>query len=134
MNKNKIFNFFKSILCGGGIFICITLLTSCENFLKNDQVKNEIINAIAYNNAVSCNISLKADSQTGEFLEGNQIQIKVGYDEQVQFFVNQENFYFVDLTAVCVTNYNESRSDFIEFECFLFLLFSYQSRVATTGL
>lgn len=117
MNKNKIFNFFKSILCGGGIFICITLLTSCENFLKNDQVKNEIINAIAYNNAVSCNISLKADSQTGEFLEGNQIQIKVGYDEQVQFFVNQENFYFVDLTAVCVTNYNESRSDFIEFEC-----------------
>ena len=93
------------------------LFTSCENFLNGNNVKNEIQNQIAYNNAVSCNVSLKADAAVGEFLEGAQVTIKVGYDTRVQFLAKQEDYAFKDLTAVCNTDSSISRADYVELNC-----------------
>ncbi|MBR6340673.1 MAG: fibronectin type III domain-containing protein [Treponema sp.] len=47
--------------------LAVTLFTfiSCENFLKGEDVKNEIVNAIEYNNAFSYDIKVEALSGSG---------------------------------------------------------------------
>ena len=47
------------------LFTAILSLTSCENFLKSEQVKNDIISAIDYNNAKSYTIRVEAAKGSG---------------------------------------------------------------------
>ena len=76
------------------------MLTSCDNFLKNGQdVKNEVLDTIAYNNAPSCTVNF-SDEGMGQFLGNKKETFKVGYASQVQFEVNTDDYYFIGLEAV----------------------------------
>ena len=53
------------ILMGGLITIS---LSSCDNFLNGADVKKEIEEAIAYNNAQECTVVVRTEAGMGEFL------------------------------------------------------------------
>ena len=105
----------------GGVFACIAILaaslifSSCDNFLKANDVSQEIKEAIAYNNAEACTIVLKADPEMGEFLTGNQITAREGFSSQFQFSLNQDNYIFEEFQALCNSDSTISRADCVEF-------------------
>lgn len=106
-----------SILLLGVSLAALTMLASCENFLKNGKdVKDEVLDSIAYNNAPSCTVSF-ADEGKGEFLGNKKETFKIGYASQIQFEVKKDYYYFVGLQAV--TNNTEKTplaADYVKFE------------------
>lgn len=60
-------NSLRSIMLRGGVFVCIVtlLLTSCENFLKANQVKNEIEESIEIANSSPILYHIIADKDSG---------------------------------------------------------------------
>ena len=98
----------------GGLLFCFAL-TSCENFMKGQDIRQEIEESIAYNNAQKCTIVFRADIKYGEFLGSQERVFRVGYESEVQFELNQEDYVFKGLEAV-----NEdrtvSRSEYVKFE------------------
>lgn len=96
------------------IIISLVFL-SCENFLKGEQVKNQIQDYLSYNNAPVSLILLKSDSEKGEFLSGGEKTVKVGYASEVQFSANLENYIFKGLKAVVKGDEKQSRNDCVEF-------------------
>ena len=107
------FLFITILLLGGGL--AATGLVSCDNFLNGADVKKEIEEAIAYNNALECTVIFRADSGTGEFLGSLERTYKVGYESEVQFELNTEDYVFKGLEAVSHTDKSESRADSVVF-------------------
>ena len=101
--KNKFSTLLKNskILLGVGLLV-IAGLTSCDNFMKSTDVRDEIMAAIEYNNALSCPVLLKADSDKGEFIQIGDNTFKIGYESKVQFVLNQDLYIFKELQAKCV--------------------------------
>lgn len=96
-------------------FLLLTTLSSCENFLKNGQdVKDEVLDAIAYNNAQECTVVFRADAETGVFLGSYERTYKVGYESQVQFELNTSDYVFKGLKAVSQDGNKTSRADCVE--------------------
>ena len=93
-----------------------TSLTSCENFLNGADVKKEIEDAIAYNNAQECTVVFRADSDIGEFLGSVERTYKVGYESEVQFELNTDDYVFKYLEAVSQNDKSVSRADCVEFK------------------
>ena len=91
------------------------LFISCENFLNGGDIKNEIEETIAYNNAQECTVVFRADSGTGEFLGSVERIYKVGYESDVQFELNTDDYKFKGLEAVSQNDKLISRSDCVEF-------------------
>ena len=105
--RNKLFNsiFFLAIIC----------LTSCENFLDNENIKDEILSTIEYNNAAECTVLIKTQKDLGEFYPEGEKTFKVGYGSEVQFTVNKEKYSFRKLEAVSKSNPDKSLSDYVSF-------------------
>ena len=114
--KNKISSFFliTILLFGGGL--AAIGLTSCENFMNGGDTRKEIEDAIAYNNAQECTVVFRADAGTGEFLGSVERTYKVGYESEVQFELNTEDYVFKTLEAVCQTDRSVSRASSVEFK------------------
>ena len=90
------------------------LLASCENFLKSQNVKQEIEDAIAYNNAMSSTLIFRAANGEGDFLTGNEKSCKLGYTIDVQFSANTNDYVFKGFEAVSSID-KASRADYVEF-------------------
>ena len=86
--KHSIHNFLTTILllCAG--LIAAAGLTSCENFLDGGDVKREIEDAIAYNNAKQLTVQLYAQEGTGSTLPSGNYVAKQGYDFEISFSEN----------------------------------------------
>lgn len=91
------------------------LLASCENFLKSQNVKQEIEDAIAYNNAMSSTLIFRAANGEGDFLTGNEKSCKLGYTIDVQFSANTNDYVFKGLEAVSSIDKTVSRAEYVEF-------------------
>ena len=102
------------LLIGGGL-VALTSFTSCDNFMKSGQVRDEIVDAIAYNNAPSCAVNF-TDEGMGEFLGNKKETFKVGYAVQIQFEVNQDDYYFTGFEAVTNDSEKTPLSDSVKFE------------------
>ena len=89
------------------------LFSSCENFLDDKNVSDEILDTIAYNNAPDCNVLFQADNEMGKFLTGENIIFKVGYNSEVQFSLNKNDYIFTGLEAVSKTNPDKSLADYV---------------------
>ena len=113
--KHPLHNLFTTILLLGGGLFAAAGLTSCDNFLNGSKVRDEIVETIAYNNAPTCTVMLKADADKGEFSSDGEKSFKVGYNSEVQFTVNQDNYVFKSLEAVSRSDTSVSRSDCVEF-------------------
>lgn len=110
---NKIRTIAATIL--GGALFCI-VLTSCENFLKSQEVKEQILDTIAYNNAPECKVLLKADPAMGEFLSNGEQTFKVGYASEIQFSVVKSAYCFTGFEAVSKLDQNVSLNEYVSFE------------------
>ena len=95
--------------------ILLLALTSCENFLKGGDFKDELEKAIDYSNAKSCTLVISSDSTTGTFLSSGERSCKLGYTVDLQYTVKKEDYVFKGLEAVSSRNTAESRSDCVEF-------------------
>ncbi|MCR4900527.1 MAG: DUF6273 domain-containing protein [Treponema sp.] len=93
----------------------LVCLTSCENFLKGEEVKKEIEESIAYANAKECTLIVKSDPAYGSFLSEGEKKCKLGYTINLQFTVTTQDYMFMGLEAVSTNNPSESRSDCVEF-------------------
>lgn len=115
MKTRLFYNFATTILLFGWGLAALTSLASCDNFLNAGQVKQDIVDSIAYNNAPSVLVYLKSDAEFGEFLSDGEKSFKVGYDTLVQFSVNQESYVFEKLEAVARTSPETSRNQAVQF-------------------
>ena len=113
-------SFFKSlkhlilscILC----FTFTVLFTSCENFLKASEIREEIEKVIDYNNAQKVLVLIRADEGTGSFLVEGEKEFTVNFTEaELQFTANTKAIVFKGLEAVSKTNPTVSRNDCVEF-------------------
>ncbi len=113
--KHSIHNFLTTILllCAG--LIAAAGLTSCENFLDGGDVKREIEDAIAYNNAKQLTVQLYAQEGTGSTLPSGNYVAKQGYDFEISFSENPA-YSFVKWTAVSKTDSKTEITDGITFE------------------
>ena len=111
MKKLNLFTSLHKI--GGGFVLCIAifLFTSCENFLKSQDVKQQIEDAIAYNNAMSSTLIFRAANNEVDFLTGNEKVCRLGYTVDIQFSVNSNDYVFRNLEAVSLLDKTESRAD-----------------------
>ena len=112
--KNNSFLFTVIFLLGAGL-CAIAGLTSCQNFLNGAENRKQLKESIAYANAQSCKLYLKADAATGSFLSGNEVNCKVGYTIDLQFTVNKADWYFVSLKAVAANDEDQSREEYVQF-------------------
>ena len=109
--KKSLFKVIITILLTGGVLT----LTACDFFLNGEELKKELDQQIAYTNAPSVSVYLKADAELGEFLSDGEKSFKVGYDTEVQFTVNQESYVFEKLEAVVRNSPETSRSESVQF-------------------
>lgn len=116
MKKHPYFSSSKTALLLCGCLAILTLLSSCENFLKSKEVAQDIKDVIAYNNAPEYTILLKSTDNQLSFLSANEKIIKLGYSAQVDFTVNTEDFLFSRLEAVCKSDTSISRDDCVKLE------------------
>ena len=97
--KHPIHNLFTTILLLGGGLFAAAGLTSCENFLNGGSVRQEIEDAIAYNNAKEITVQLYANEGTGSTLPSGNYTAKQGYDFEISFSENPA-YSFIKWTAV----------------------------------
>lgn len=107
-------NYYHYTSVRGGLF-ALTALTSCDNFLNGGEVKKEIDEAITYNNTPSVSVLLKSPIEVGEFFPDGEKSFKVGYDSEIQFSVNLENYVFNKLEAVSKADPAVSRAESVSF-------------------
>lgn len=112
MLKKNLSKILNTILLLGS---CGIIFSSCDNFLNSGDIREEIINAIDYNNAATCTVFLKADIDKGSFLSDGEKTFKIDYESEVQFSVNQQAYVFKELEAVSKNDPSISRSDCVEF-------------------
>ena len=94
--------------------LLVLALTSCENFLGGAGFKTQIENTVAYNNAPSCTVLIKSESaDQGAFLIDGEKTLKVGYDFELQFNLNIDDYKFGGIEAVSKTNTSKKRSEFV---------------------
>ena len=127
MNKNT--SAKKSILKNtiqGGALICMAILltiplsfTSCKNFLDAQEAQNEIIDAIAYNNAKDISVSISCKEEMGTVFPENTYTGKLGYEFELQFIPNTKNYTIIDpnkiFEAVSRKDNSISRADCVVF-------------------
>ena len=99
---------FSLIILAGGL-----LFTSCENFMNTEDVRKEIQDAIAYNNALSCDIIFRMNADVGEFLGSVDRTMREGYKTEVQFEINVNDYAFDTLQAVSQEDKTTSRADYV---------------------
>ena len=84
--KRPLFKHFATtiLLLGGGL-AALTSLASCKNFLNAGEVKKEIEEAIAYNNAKEITVLIQSQEGTGSTVPSGNHKAKQGYDFEISF-------------------------------------------------
>ena len=112
----RFFNhFFTSLLLLATGFAILTGFSSCENFMKAQEVKQQVEDAIAYNNAKEFTLVVKSEPGLGTFLSEGEKKCKLGYTIDLQFTVTTEDYVFLGLEAVSTADNSVSRADCVEF-------------------
>lgn len=111
MKNNNTRKNLISIISGVLLFISFS---ACKNFMNSESVKKEIQNTIAYNNALTCQILLKAQQGTGEFLSDGEKDCKEGYTIDIQFTLNSAEYVFKGFKAVGKTDETKSLAENVE--------------------
>lgn len=98
------------------LIIAVSLFfTSCDNFMNAGDIRKEIEDTIAFNNAQACDITLKMDSEKmGEFLGATQKTLHKGYEVEIQFEINTSEYHFETLEAVSFEDKSVSRNDCVK--------------------
>lgn len=109
----KIFSRMSKTIAG--VAFLFIAFSSCENFMKGSEVREEISEAIKYNNTASCTIILKSDAAMGSFLAQKE-DVKVGYPIEIQFELNSEAYSFEGLEAVSQSDMTTPLTSYVEFE------------------
>ncbi len=110
--KKSFPSFIKTLLFN--VLFCIAF-TSCQNFMKGSEIRDEITDIIKYNNTPSCTIILKSENTMGEFLAQKETA-KIGYPIEIQYELNTEDYVFEKLEAVNQNDKNISLADYVELE------------------
>ncbi len=102
-----------------GVFLCI-VLASCDNFMSGGDTRNQLEERIAYNNAPSSKLIIKAQSEpnqpsVGEFLSDGEKICKLGYTIDVQFNLNKQYYIYLGMKAVGKTSDAVDHSQNVEF-------------------
>ena len=97
------------------IFLLLVLFSSCENFLDNQNIKEDITETIAYKNAPVCTVLVKADETIGYFISSGEKEFRLGYSQKLQFSLDSDEYQYHSLEAVCKTNPSISRADCVKF-------------------
>ncbi|MBO4628959.1 MAG: hypothetical protein J5687_03295, partial [Treponema sp.] len=110
----------KGFAFAAGLLMLMTFcFTSCENFLQAEDVKQEIVNTIEYNNAPSYVIKVEVDNDSGSLKEPvvGQVTKKVT-DVFTVKFAPKNNYQFIKWEAVFTNDrmQNEDIRNYIEFE------------------
>lgn len=115
--NSSFFKSLKTIMLG--CILCATfamIFTSCENFLKASEIREEIEKVIDYNNAQKVPVLIRADEGTGSFLVEGEKEFTVNFTEaELQFTANTKAIVFKGLEAVSKTNHSISRNDCVAF-------------------
>ena len=90
------------------------LFTSCDNFLDAQNTAQEIRDIIDYNNTPSCTVLFRADEGTGTFLTSNEKSFKIGYESQVEFELNKDNYIFQGFEVISKNDASQSRQDYVK--------------------
>ena len=102
---------FKSLL-----FVCLLIqFTSCDNFLKGSDIKNQLDKTIDYENATECTLIVKSDPIYGAFLSDGEKKCRVGYSIDLQYTVTTIDYNFLGFEAVSSVDNQTSRDSFVEF-------------------
>lgn len=108
----------KFVLCVMAI-ACALIATSCNNFMNAKNVKEEIQDFIEYNNAKTINVSISCKEEMGSVLPSQNIQVKLGYNFDIQFIPNTQNYTLKNpqklFEAVSWKDNSVSRNDCVEF-------------------
>ena len=110
--KKSLFKVITTILLLGGLVL--TGLTSCEHFLQGPDVKNEILNAIAYNDAKEIPVLIQSQVNTGTTVPSGNYNAKQGYDFEISFTEASE-FSFEKWIAVAKDNPDQIITDGVIF-------------------
>ena len=97
--NHSIHTFITIILLLGEGLLAAVCLSSCDNFLNGGDVKQEIEDAIAYNNAKELTVLVSANEGTGSTLPGGNYTAKQGYAFEISFSENPD-YSFVEWIAV----------------------------------
>lgn len=104
--KKSLFQLFRKNIKWEGMIYCVallltsTLLISCENFLNGGDVRHEIEDIIAYNNAKIVNVSLSCDSSIGTLFPNQTYQARLGYEFEIQFIPNTNEYQIKDFSKI----------------------------------
>ncbi|MBO4629628.1 MAG: hypothetical protein J5687_06715 [Treponema sp.] len=96
----------------------VLVFAACNNFLNAGKVSDEIKDAIAYNNARSVNVALSCKEEEGSLFPQPTYQAKLGYDFEVQFIPNTDNYIVTENSAIlkAVSRIDdESREEYVQF-------------------
>lgn len=87
---------FEKTIQGGALFCIVIMLASCQNFMKGQEIKDEINRIIDYNNAPSYTITIDSDENRGVVKSpaGGQTQKKVTDVFTVSFTPSNDYAFF----------------------------------------
>ena len=108
--KKSLFKVITTILLTGGVLT----LTACDHFLQGPDVKNEILNAISYNNAKEIPVLIQSQVNTGTTVPSGNHTAKQGYDFEISFTEASE-FSFEKWIAVAKDNPDQIITDGVIF-------------------
>ena len=98
---------------------CLLFLSSCENFLKGENVRREIEDSIAWNNAKDISINLSCKEDMGIIIPESTMTGKLGYDMEIQFIPNTEKYVIKNQNKIfkAVSRKDDSKSleDYVKF-------------------
>ncbi len=83
----------------GWTLFFIVFLSSCENFLKGGEIKREIQETIAFNNAKEIEVLIQAKANEGTTVPSGNYVAKKGYEFEISFSETQ-GFSFIEWVAV----------------------------------
>ena len=107
-------SFFNALLILSFFLIPVSVFISCDNFMNNQNVKNEILEQIPYNNAPECKVLFSIKSEQGKFLGNEEQTLKVGYETEIQFEIETKKFLFLGLEALSKDKATKL-NDFVQF-------------------
>ena len=101
--------------CEGGGLLALSSLISCDNFLRAGEVKREIEESIAYNNAKEISVLIQPQEGTGSTVPKDNHIAKKGYAFEISFSENPA-YSFIKWTAVSKDDNSRAISNGVEFE------------------
>ena len=113
--NHPVHNLFSTILLLGGGLFAAAGLTSCENFLNGEDVKKQIEEEIAYNNAKEISVLVQAQEGTGSTVPSGNYTAKQGYFFDISFSENPA-YSFLEWVAVSKDNPEQIITEGVTFE------------------